>query len=314
MKIRLFAPWCTEDIEFETGKFIFSGRVTLEEADAMLVSWQPVDDMYKFHGPKAFFCPEPFDVPSVWQQPEWQKAIRLLDKDDIVRPGHSNPLRRVVHDTHHVELNMRTGSDRLRQGVAVVSNNGSQWNAYWDEIKLRNALITNRQVDLFGDHTAWSRYRRNWLMRKTTPRNYRGEIRGNWTNDDLLDILEKYRVAVCLENSCEPYYFTEKMLNAVRAGCIPVYHAHPTVAAGILKDAKWVDPKDHGFDPERTLKFALDQDLREFQETNEKWLLSDAVAATESSRIRVQIAEILESQLQSPGKTGAASCDSESTE
>ena len=144
-------------------------------------------------------------------------------------------------------------------------------------------------------------------MRKTTPRNYRGEIRGNWTNDHLLDIFEKYRVAVCLENSCEPYYFTEKMLNAVRAGCIPVYHAHPTVAAGILKDAKWVDPKDHGFDPERTLKFALDQDLREFQETNEKWLLSDAVAATESSRIRVQIAEILESQLLSPGKTSAAS-------
>ena len=45
--------------------------------------------------------------------------------------------------------------------------------------------------------------------------------------------------------------------NAARAGCIPVYHATQVVRQERLKGARWVDPADHGFDPKRTLEFAI---------------------------------------------------------
>ena len=89
--------------------------------------------------------------------------------------------------------------------------------------------------------------------------------------------MSRYKVAVCLENSCELNYFTEKFVDAVQAGCIPVYRAHPSVASGILQGAKWVDPAHFGFSVSRTLDFALGQDLTEYQDVNERWLNSDAV-------------------------------------
>jgi hypothetical protein len=51
----------------------------------------------------------------------------------------------------------------------------------------------------------------------------------SYYDDEHIRFLSAYKVAICLENCVEPYYFTEKFINAVRAACIPVYHAHATV-------------------------------------------------------------------------------------
>jgi len=67
-----------------------------------------------------------------------------------------------------------------------------------------------------------------WLSRPAAPANYRGEIPGDWPEEQKRELLAGYKVAVCRENSYEPYYFTEKFVEAVCAGCVPVYRAHPT--------------------------------------------------------------------------------------
>ena len=73
-------------------------------------------------------------------------------------------------------------------------------------------------------------------------------------------LFSRYHAAICLENTLEPYYFTEKFVDGVRAGCVPVYRAHPTVRDGVLRGARWVDPTDFGLSAKRTLEFALSLD------------------------------------------------------
>ena len=234
MKIRIAAPWCSPNTEFYNGNYFFSARIRMDEADALLAWWAPVKELYSFHGPKLLYCAEPYEVPSVWREDRWQESLQRLPPDEIVRPGHPNPERRIMHDTHHIPLSMSQARNRIERAIAVVSNNGLALGASWDEVDLRNTLITNHQVDLFGKADAWSGFRKRWPFRPAPPKNYCGEIEGTWAADTVIRMAEKYKVAVCLENSCEPYYFTEKFVNAVRSGCIPVYHAHPTVAEGVL--------------------------------------------------------------------------------
>ena len=62
------------------------------------------------------------------------------------------------------------------------------------------------------------------------PANFRGKPTGLSDYDiEFIRFLSTCKVAVCLENCTEENYFTEKFVNAVRAGCIPVYHAHESV-------------------------------------------------------------------------------------
>ena len=86
----------------------------------------------------------------------------------------------------------------------------------------------------------------------------------------------------------------QKFVDAVRAGCIPIYHAHPTVTHGILKDAAWVDPADYGLDPTAAIQHALGQDIEAYQDRNERWLASDAVLATRCDKVYERVARILQ--------------------
>jgi hypothetical protein len=110
--------------------------------------------------------------------------------------------------------------------------------------------------------------------------------------EEQLKFLAGYKVAVCLENSIEPYYFTEKFVNAARAGCVPVYHAHPTVRNGILRGAFWIDPADYGFDVPRTIGAALAAPLQEVQLTNHAWMARPEVQATQFDGVWAQLAAI----------------------
>jgi hypothetical protein len=148
-------------------------------------------------------------------------------------------------------------------------------------IWLRNRMILEPRVELFGRRSAWDRFThcpRIW--RRGVPGNYRGEIKVAPMQEKFCEFLSAYKVNLCLENSCEPYYFSEKFVNAARAGCIPVYRAHPTVVSRFLRGAKWIDPADHGWSPRRTIEYALSADRLEFQKANDAWLESGIVDET----------------------------------
>ena len=48
-------------------------------------------------------------------------------------------------------------------------------------------------------------------------------IKYGFSSDDMLNIYKDYKFSVVIENTIEPEYFTEKIINPLLCGCIPIY-------------------------------------------------------------------------------------------
>jgi hypothetical protein len=153
-------------------------------------------------------------------------------------------------------------------------------------------LITNPLVDLFG-RSSWKNYRAAWYNLAGAPANYKGEIQGDWPADQKRTLMSQYKVCVCLENMNEPGYFTEKFVEAVTAGCIPVFRAPSDIRDTFLKGAFWFDPSDPSNLGPRAISAALEADLEKCQEANEKWMReSVALHSTHSKEVFRKIGRI----------------------
>ena len=159
----LAAPWFQRNSEFSSGKYVFTSKGCLCKCDGLLSWWKPSELLYWFDGPKGFYCAEPTKVPSVWQQPAWQEVIERLGERFIYRPGSDCQRNRIPHDTHYTTLNMRVTGERQRRCVAVVSNNHHGRSGQFFSISLRNQLVCNRHVDLFGRLDSWKRLERRFF-------------------------------------------------------------------------------------------------------------------------------------------------------
>ena len=58
----------------------------------------------------------------------------------------------------------------------------------------------------------------------------------------------------------------------MRAGCVPIYHAHPSVKKEFLDGAVWIDPADYGWNPQATLDAAMQLDRAEVDAVNQRWM------------------------------------------
>jgi hypothetical protein len=270
--VRLFSPWHASDLVF--GGVRFSPTVPLDSADGALWEYTPTEEILGYKGPKSWYFWEPSWHTMYRTNLAWELR-KSAQPDLLLWYGNPDPRFRVPHITRVGGVGFVENGDRIARAVAIVSNFGGYVPRQRLNVRLRNRFILNSNVDLFGRKSSWDRYFELLpIPRFGPPRNFRGEVSWNdlWMSDQQPRFMSHYKVAICLENSVEPFYFTEKFVNAARAGCIPVYHAHPTVADGILRDAKWIDPKDYAFDPNRTIEAALSASIREFQLTNQKWL------------------------------------------
>ena len=278
------------------GEFDFWTEWGREEADGLLSKWRPDPELLEFPGPRVWYCCEPRSTSKLYESEEWQRVIQHLKPDQMLHHQHADPERRVPHITHWGKIGVDGREDRKAKAVAVASNFGGPPRNRWKAMRRRVAFATHGLVDLYGRRESWEKFRRHLWSWPGLPKNYAGEIPGGWGVEEKLGRMAQYRVAVCLENTCEPNYFTEKFVDAVRAGCIPVYHAHDTVREGILRDAQWVDPEDYGWEVETTLEAALREDGGGYRETNAKWLQSKAVRATSAREVYRRIAEVLAAQ------------------
>ena len=294
-KIRFVCPFHSIGDSLIVGNYHFSPHIPLDEADALLCDWAPSPELLSFSRPKAWYCCEPLTRYPGYRQQNWQAVLQRLPPSCAFNHLQPSPACRVPHFTHWLKkLPMWNNPDRLPRAVAVISNPGFERVFRSADTRLRLAFATHRSVDLFGNRERWSHFRRIPLLtRHGPPANFRGEVEGAWGQQPKIRLLSSYRVCVCLENTCEPFYFTEKFVDAAQAGCIPIYHAHPTVKRGVLKSARWVDPESFGFSSDRTLAFALNADPRDYQEANAAWLASEAFQATRKDRVYTAIADRL---------------------
>ena len=294
-RIRHLSPWEIPHIILDD--LHFSAAFTAEEANALLCNWQPVEELLLFPGPKAWFCVEASSYEPFYS-PEMLQFREKLAPWEFLYHAHPDPKYRVPHPTHISTtegLNVRRTGERIDRAVAIVSNVTGSQSAGNAESSLRVRYITNPLVDLFGRRASWEAFQLDGAATPGVPDNYKGEIAGYWTADLRLNYMARYRVSVCMENTMEPYYFTEKFVGAVQAGCIPVYHAEPTtVRTGILRGARWVDPADFDFDATATIAHALNEDLEEYWEANSEWLKSDFLLTTSSDAVFRRIGHILQ--------------------
>ncbi len=287
--------------DFRVGDILYSPRVPLAKADALLVLYDPSDELLRFSGPKLWFTIEPSWHHHFHSHPVGKRLVRELDASERAFYGHPDATHRVPHPTHSGTLSRPRVPSVRRAAVATVNNFGGRLWFLKSHFRTRNRMILDRRVELFGKPDAWANFRhfpKLWIQKP--PDNYAGkaspgaEIDGD---DKKIRFLSGYKVAVCLENCTEAYYFTEKFINAVRAGCIPVYHAHATVKNGFLSGARWIDPAEFGFSSRRTIEFALDQDQSEFRSVNDAWLESGILADTDDLKVFPKLHEIVSAKL-----------------
>jgi hypothetical protein len=289
--------------DFRIGDILYSPRVTLEEADALLVLYDPSDELLKFTGPKLWFTIEPSWHSHFHSHPIGKRLVQELDATERAFYGHPDVRYRIPHYTCRGPLSRPRVASVRRAAVAAVNNFGGRLWFLKSHFRTRNRMILDRRVELFGLPEAWAQFRhfpKLWIQRP--PDNYMGRTSPGFGDDENIRFLSAYKVAVCLENCTEPFYFTEKFVNAVRAGCIPVYHAHATVKAGVLSGARWIDPADFAFSPRRTIDFALDQDQMKFRSINDAWLGSGILADTDEQKMVPQLHQIIS------GKLGIREC------
>jgi hypothetical protein len=283
--------------EFSIDGIRYSAHIPFEQADALLALYDPSDELLRFSGPKIWYTSEPSWHSHFTRNPVGRKLVHKLAPDERAWFGSPVPRMRVPHLTHRGTLSTPRAANRKTSAVAYVSNYGSRFWFVRSHFRLRNRFILEPRVELYGREASWSVFRhfpRVWVQ--GPPANYRGNAVAHPdgpTTDDQIAFLSGFSVAVCLENRAEPYYFTEKFVNAVRAGCIPVYHAHPSVRTRFLPGAKWVDPADFDWSADRTLEYALAANVAEYQTTNDAWLQSGALEGTDSSQLFTHLHRIM---------------------
>jgi hypothetical protein len=268
--------------DFEMDGICYSGRTPLAAANALVALYDPTEELLTFRGPKVWFTMEPSWHHHFTRDSVGRRLIASLRPDEHLWFGNPDLSFRVPHPTFRKNL-APVRSDAQASAVACVSNFGGRCWFLKSHIQLRNRFILSDRVELYGNPNAWKNFR--WfpqLWRKEPPNNFKGSAPGKNIHDlEFRKFLSAFKVAVCLENQIEPHYFTEKFVNAARAGCIPVYHAHPSVRDSFLKGAKWVDPINFDFCPRRTIDYALSEPLTAYTEANDAWLQSGILDATD---------------------------------
>lgn len=288
-RIRLLSPFRTE---YQHPPYFFSRSIPSETADALLCEWAPHEELLVFPGPKVWYNSEAASR-QLFSDSPWGDLKANQERLTFISHTHPDAFYRVPMICFVDPLLRLNSDERQARVAAVISNWGNGWPRQFEMLTIRNAFAIHPLVDLYGKEENWRLFAQNRLGQFNLPPNFRGEIHGTWNSQLKYLTLARYKVALCLENESEPYYFTEKFHAAAQAGCIPIYHAHPTVRDSILVGARWVDPADFGFEVESTLRFALSQDRQLYASANFAWLETPQARLTGLDQVFARLGAIL---------------------
>jgi hypothetical protein len=286
--------------DFEIEDVLYSPRIPLEKADSLMALYDPSEELLHFKKPRLWYTFEPSWHRHFRRDPVGRQLLRVLDHSEHIFYGNPDPRYKIPHPTYRGRLSTPRVASSRTAAVACVNNFGAKSWFLKSHIRMRNRMILSPLVELFGKPDAWATFRhfpRFWIQ--GPPSNFQGRLSPGkgYFDEDFIHFLSNYKVTVCLENCLEENYFTEKFVNAVRAGCIPVYHAHPKVRQKFLANARWVDPADFGFSSDRTIKYALEQDQAAFRQANDAWLNSGVLSETDDGTVLPRLHRIIKSKL-----------------
>lgn len=147
----------------------------------------------------------------------------------------------------------------------IVNIGGKNWSRgfFW---QLREQAIT-LLVNLKAGATV------NLLMYHS-PLRKREEIKVVGHVENGLDFLSKFDFALAIEN--DPQYLSEKLLNAIAAGCVPLYVGSPLANFNIPESVA-ITVKGKNGDFEGALSDLNEEKISSIREAGRDWLASDGV-------------------------------------
>lgn len=102
-------------------------------------------------------------------------------------------------------------------------------------------------VDIYGK--GWDKYGKddkhkigNFNIEVITCGNSRNDVD---RRNSKASILADYNFNICLENAVAPYYITEKIWEAIKYGCLPIYYSNSTIY-DIFPKNSFIDYNDYG--------------------------------------------------------------------
>lgn len=298
-KVRITSFSWKSDADFIKDGIHYSFEIPFDKADGLIALYDPSAELLDFNGPKLWCTYEPKWHSHYHKHPIGKKLVKVLKNSEWAYYANPDDRYRVPHIVASDSVRKVRKDLVSPRAIAMVSNFGGRLWFLNRQISLRNRMILCSQVELYGRSKSWSNFRHfPKLWKVEPPENYMGEVDGGHLDDSFIEFLSGYKVCICLENSCEPYYFTEKFVNAVRAGCIPVYYAHPTVEENFLKGAMWINPQDFNFDPIKTIEHALSQDIQTLTKANDTWLNSGILNKMTHAGFWEQICSIMKHKFQ----------------
>lgn len=102
---------------------------------------------------------------------------------------------------------------------------------YLDRLEAIRYFSKSPKFDLYG--YGWDRpvpHIKSEIYSEAIRRSYRGTV------TDKFEVLKRYKFSICFENSIFGGYITEKILDSIFAGCVPVYWGAPDITSYIPKD------------------------------------------------------------------------------
>ena len=115
-----------------------------------------------------------------------------------------------------------------------------QWHVpdlYNERLRVIEELGDNPDFSLFG--VGWDTRLPGWSDQfwRKVQRSFRGEVA------EKAETLQRFRFALCIENTVFPGYISEKIFDALLAGAIPIYLGAPDIDRYVRKDA-FIDLRD----------------------------------------------------------------------
>ena len=174
-----------------------------------------------------------FDHAFVWHGAKNQLSFKTVFHDAAFRP-HAYPKIKVESNFKNKKfltlINRNNRLHKLRKLYTLAASlvnplpGLSQRELYLDRLEAIKYFSQNPDFDLYGE--GWGspvRYD-NQKFASSIKKSYRGYV------NDKLEILRQYRFSICFENAIFPGFITEKIIDSIYAGCIPVYYGAPDIA------------------------------------------------------------------------------------
>jgi hypothetical protein len=205
-------------------------------------------------GECRFFCNTDIDRCDYWfvlEGPGRKKETAVCPKENTVFVAHEPPTLRTYRSDFLQQFAAVITSDaRIDHPNPVLQQSGLPWHVGrrqkghvnmgftkdYDELKAITSIDKTKMISVVSsskDMTEGHRQRVAFALRLKSHFGDKIDLFGRGLNEieDKWDALADYRYHVAIENSEVNHYWTEKISDAFLAGCHPIYHGCPNIAA-----------------------------------------------------------------------------------